>query len=145
MAIGPRNRRRLAIVAVVGLAVAGAVVAAVLLTRPATHPARPLADPRWRCVGGPNPSGGCVVKFGGVVYGMSPQQVQHQLGNPTTKRGHCWVYSELVPRDLAAKGVVESTVSECFLGGRLSNTSEQHYVHRHGKLVPYHPDAPKLP
>jgi hypothetical protein len=155
LAIGPRNRRRLTIAAAVGLAVTGAVVAAVLLTRstthsgreagPATQHTRPSVDPRWKCVYGQSHAGGCVLMFGGVVYGMSPQQVEHRLGKPTTKQGDCWVYSQLVAGDLAAQGVVKSTVSECFFGGRLSVTSQQDYVRRNGKLVLWRPPAPKLP
>jgi len=76
---------------------------------------------------------------------MSPQQVERHLGKPTTKRGRCWLYSELGGRYLATQGVVESMVAECFFSGRLSDTSEHHYVRRSGKLVPWHTPPPKLP
>jgi hypothetical protein len=83
------------------------------------------------------------MSFGGVVYGMSLQQMEHLLGKPIDRRGNCWLYPEQVGRYLAAKGVVKSEISECFFGGRLSSTSERDYVRSHGKLVLWRPPQPK--
>jgi hypothetical protein len=134
--MGPRNRRRLA----VGAGVAGvivAVVAVALLTRTASPRAHALSATRLRCV--PEPNGTCYMKFGGIVSGMTENQVRRVLGKPEARRGRCWLYSQPVSKYEAARGVVKSDVAVCFFGGRYSDESEENYVRRHGKLVPYHP------
>jgi hypothetical protein len=120
---------------------AAAIVAAVavLLTRQSGHAA---SVSRSRC-------GAQTCYFfpgaGRIVFGMTPHEVQRALGKPATKQGRCWQYPHPVDKYLAAYGVVKSVMGACFFGGALSETRDQNYVRRHGKLVLWDPPRPKLP
>jgi hypothetical protein len=78
-------------------------------------------------------------KFRTVIAGMTGDQVQRLFGKPAAKRGRCWRYPFQVNKYLASQGVVESDFFVCFYERRVSDTSEQNYVRRRGKLAPYHP------
>lgn len=133
-----------------GLAVTGAVVAAVLLTRPTTHPlqhARALSGAGDGCVRLPDgffqcgPSG----PWGRLTFGMTRSQVRSLVGKPAAARSDCWLYPQRVSKYLAAYGVVKTVQEACFFGGTLSDTPNLSYVRRHGKLVLWHPPKPRLP
>jgi hypothetical protein len=61
--------------------------------------------------------------LGGVVFGMSEQQVQRLLGGPTTRQGSCWKYALLPTSAAAAVGAAETDVGVCFFAGRVAYTS----------------------
>lgn len=75
------------------------------------------------------------MNFGGIIFGMAPNQVQRLLGKPASRQGRCWQYPLQVTKSEAAKGVVKDDQNVCFFAGQLSDTSFQSYVRRHGKLV----------
>jgi hypothetical protein len=143
--LGPRNRRRIAIGAGVGLAVTGAVVAAVLLTLPAGRSGREAGLARAENGIAVTHPDGIVTITPGITAGWSPQQVQRLLGKPTTKQGHCWQYPAKTDPYFAAYGVKKTVLDMCFFAGRVSDTSTKYYVRRNGKLVLWHPPQPRLP
>ena len=88
---------------------------------------------------------GCTITFGGISFGMSPNQVLHLVGEPTAKEGRCWKYALKVDAFLASQGVVESDEAVCFFAGQISDMTNENYIRKNGKLVLWHAPPPKLP
>jgi hypothetical protein len=148
LALGPRNRRRLALGAGVAGVIVAVVVVAVVLTRPTSSSgrARTLSSPGGGCVRLPDSIAMCgpTGPWGRVTFGMTRSQVRTLVGKPAATLGDCWRYPQPVSKYLAAYGVVKTVQEACFFGGTLSDTPSESYVRRHGKLVLWHPPKPKL-
>ncbi|HEY2328116.1 MAG TPA: hypothetical protein VGH52_11595 [Gaiellaceae bacterium] len=61
----------------------------------------------------------------GISYGWTPQQVVHQIGQPTSKKGSCWIYDSPT-RHVAGiyAGSYTDKVRFCFLAGVVSDEKD---------------------
>jgi hypothetical protein len=124
--MGPRAKRRLAIVGSLCLGVTAIVAAVVLLTRSSPSPGQAAAT-GFRL---------SEKDTDRVISGMSGRQVRRLLGQPAAKRGRCWEYRVAPDKRLTAKGVVQTVVGVCFFVGRVTNRTYRDYLRLRGKLVP---------
>ncbi|HST14129.1 MAG TPA: hypothetical protein VLJ44_04650 [Gaiellaceae bacterium] len=141
--LGPRNQRRVATSAT-AIAVLGAIVAAVLVTRSST---KPTAASSARST---TTAPGSLGKAGTYpTFGMTPKQVRQITGPPTSTRGGCWVFRPKPgdenglptrsigtmslgdPGSIAARS--NGLVKLCFYEGTFSTASRQ--IEFNGQLV----------
>jgi len=143
VAIGPRNRRRLAAGAIT-VAILGAIVAAVLVTRSSSAPSS-ASSARSTTIA-PSSLG----KAGTYpTFGMTRNQVRQITGRPTRSQGGCWVFRPKAgtenglptrsvgamslgdPGSIAARS--DGLVKLCFYDGTFSTASRQ--IELNGQLV----------
>lgn len=87
VAIGPRNKRRLAGSTITVIAVAAVAAAGFLLLRPTQHTG-PASS------AGPTHAAAPTFVTDKLVYGITKAEVVRRVGNPTKTVGACWQYDE---------------------------------------------------
>ena len=135
VAMRRRTTRRLA-QATFAAGVTGAIVAAVLLTRSLDHSGLPVR---------PQPSASASKAH--LVFGMTPQQVQHLTGRPTATTGSCWLFRPTTTGRVGSISVQPSfsalpydprttrDLKLCFLGGVYSDSYLREFSQSEGKWV----------